>query len=235
MPVSLLPHEAAYQVRVPELLKPRICTHAPCLGSVTFQAYPSFWPGLSNTAHSFSLVPPHVSRIPALADPPAERAAVLDLGEADSRLRVMTIGEAAEQRDELLPGVELWDRVVLTKEGRRVAVILAWDWWTPQRHRQASLEGAYWANGHTGEFNLGGYACDRMRFLEPRDARIKFPDDEVHDEDNRRSSTTEQRLGAVTYVPVPTDLRTAAIDVTWGPRRPSSRCRTRSGGRSSSW
>jgi hypothetical protein len=96
----------------------------------------------------------------------------------DARQWVMTVGGAADRWDELLPRVELWDRVVLTEDGRRVAVIVAWDWWTLHRHRQASLEGAYWGHWHTGEFNIGGYAWDILHLLEPRDARIRYAADE---------------------------------------------------------
>lgn len=99
--------------------------------------------------------------------------------EEDARLRVMTIDEAADQWHELLPGIERWERVALTQDGRRVALIVAWDWWALHRHRTSSIEAVYWSSWFTGEFNVGGYAWDLMRLLEPRDARIKFPDDEV--------------------------------------------------------
>lgn len=114
---------------------------------------------------------------PSLEGDMAEDEPRVVLGD-EARLFVMSIGEAAERWHELRPRVELWDRVVLTEDGRRVALIVAWDWWTLQRHRQASLHGAYWTHWHTGEFNIGGYAWDVMRLFEPRDARVRFsPDD----------------------------------------------------------
>ena len=104
--------------------------------------------------------------------------------EEDARLRVMTIDQAADRWDELLPRVQLWDRVVLTQDGRRVALIVAWDWWALHQHRQTSLEAVYWAHWYTGEFNVGGYAWDLMRLLEPRDARVSFAADEAEPRDD---------------------------------------------------
>jgi hypothetical protein len=104
--------------------------------------------------------------------------------EEDARLKVMTIREAAARWDDLRSQVELWDRIALTEDGRRVALIVAWDWWSLHQHRMASLEGAYWGHWHTGEFNASGYAWDILRVLEPRDARIRHEADEPGDGDD---------------------------------------------------
>ncbi|TKR27324.1 hypothetical protein FA014_01090 [Cellulomonas hominis] len=104
--------------------------------------------------------------------------------EEGGRLSVMTIQEAAAQWDDLRSRVKLWDRIVLTEDGRRVALIVAWDWWSLHQHRMASLEGAYWGHWHTGEFNASGYAWDILRLLEPRDARISHEADEPGDGDD---------------------------------------------------
>lgn len=102
------------------------------------------------------------------------KGAAARIREGDARLRVMTIQEAAARWEDLLPGIELWDRVVLTEEGRRVALIVAWDWWSLRQHRMCWLEGAYWGHWNTGRFDAAGYAWDVLRVLEPRDARIKY-------------------------------------------------------------
>ncbi|WP_432457966.1 hypothetical protein [Cellulomonas iranensis] len=68
------------------------------------------------------------------------------LRDDEARQCVMTIDEAAARWDELRPRVELWERVVLTQDGRRAAVIVAWDWWPLHRQRMASLESAYWTH-----------------------------------------------------------------------------------------
>lgn len=120
----------------------------------------------------------------APTDPSKSEREAHGFREEDARLRVMTIDEAADQWHELLPGIERWERVVLTEDGRRVALIVAWDWWALHRHRTSSIEAVYWSSWFTGEFNVGAYAWDLMRLLEPRDARITFHDDDVDDEND---------------------------------------------------
>ncbi|MDM8085145.1 hypothetical protein QUV83_10245 [Cellulomonas cellasea] len=96
-----------------------------------------------------------------------------DFRDDDARQLIMTMEEAVGRWDELRPRVALWDRIVLTEDGERVAVIVAWDWWSLRQECLASLTAIYWAHWHTGTFDAAGYAHDALRLLAPRDARIR--------------------------------------------------------------
>jgi hypothetical protein len=102
--------------------------------------------------------------------------------EEDAGPRVMTSEEAAAQWHDLRSRGEPWERVVLTEGGRRVAPI-AGDWWRLHQHRGTTLDGAYWGDWHTGEFNASGYERDILRVLAPRDACISQGVDERDDGD----------------------------------------------------
>jgi hypothetical protein len=81
--------------------------------------------------------------------------------------RLLPAFEVIEEFEDLRTSLTTWTPVVLTENGQRVAVIVAWDWWSLQHERYLHAAALYWAHWHTGQFDARGFGWDILRYLRP--------------------------------------------------------------------
>lgn len=85
--------------------------------------------------------------------------------------------------------IDRWTPVVLVQDGRRVAVVVGWDWWTVQHERYLHAAAVGWAHWRGGKFDAQGFGWSVLPYLSsPQDPPVHPaplpPWGDVDDEDD---------------------------------------------------
>ncbi|MFF1531379.1 hypothetical protein [Cellulomonas sp. NPDC058312] len=69
--------------------------------------------------------------------------------------------------------IDRWSPVILVQDGRRLAIIVGWDWWTVQQERYLHAAAVGWAHWRGGKFDAQGFGWRVMPFLSsPQDPPV---------------------------------------------------------------